>query len=90
MRNKCLALPILTRDELLSDPQIAANRMIVEATHPNAGPMRQPRPAALFGGTPAELRSFAPTLGQHSGEVLLETGFGADEIAALREAGVIF
>ena len=82
--------PILTRDELLSDPQVAANRMIVEATHPNAGPMRQPRPAALFGGTPAELRSFAPTLGQHSGEVLLETGFAADEIAALREAGVIF
>ena len=82
--------PILTRDELLSDPQVAVNRMIVEATHPNAGPMRQPRPAALFGGTPAELRSFAPTLGQHTGEVLLETGFGADEIAALREAGAIF
>jgi crotonobetainyl-CoA:carnitine CoA-transferase CaiB-like acyl-CoA transferase len=82
--------PILTRDELLSDPQVAANRMIVEATHPNAGPMRQPRPAAMFAGTPAELRSFAPTLGQHTGEVLRESGLDADEIAALREAAVIF
>ena len=81
--------PILTRDELLRDPQIAANGMIVEAVHPSAGPMRQPRPAARFEGTPAELRSFAPVLGQHTGEVLREVGLLADEIKALREARVI-
>jgi len=81
--------PIQTRDDLLTDPQVAANRMIVEGTHPNAGLMRQPRPAARFGGTPAELRSFAPVLGQHTDEVLRETGLGADQIRSLREAGVI-
>ena len=81
--------PILTRDELLTDPQVAANRMIVENIHPSAGPMRQPRPAARFGRTPAELRAFAPNLGQHTDEVLHETGFSSDEIITLREAGVI-
>jgi len=81
--------PILTRDELLTDPQVAANRMIVENIHPSAGPMRQPRPAARFGHTPAELRAFAPNLGQHTDEVLHETGFSSDEIITLREAGVI-
>ncbi len=81
--------PILTRDELLKDPQVAANRMIVEATHPSAGPMRQPRPAARFERTPAELRSFAPVLGQHTDEVLRETGLASGEITALHEAGVV-
>jgi crotonobetainyl-CoA:carnitine CoA-transferase CaiB-like acyl-CoA transferase len=81
--------PILTREELLTDAQVAANHMIVEAIHPSAGPMRQPRPAARFDGTPAELQSFAPTLGQHTGEVLREAGLSANEITALREAAVI-
>jgi crotonobetainyl-CoA:carnitine CoA-transferase CaiB-like acyl-CoA transferase len=81
--------PILTRDELLTDPQVAANGMIVETIHPTAGPMRQPRPATRFCGTPAELRSFAPVLGQHTVEVLRESGLDADEIRAMREAGVI-
>jgi crotonobetainyl-CoA:carnitine CoA-transferase CaiB-like acyl-CoA transferase len=81
--------PILTREEVLSDPQVAANGMIIEARHPIAGQMRQPRPAARFGGTPADLRSFAPSLGQHTDEVLRETGIGTDELVELREAGVI-
>jgi crotonobetainyl-CoA:carnitine CoA-transferase CaiB-like acyl-CoA transferase len=87
--NQVPCAPILTRDQLLSDPQVAANHMIVEAAHPSVGPMRQPRPAARFDGTPAELRTFAPTLGQHTAEVLHEAGFGENEIIALRKAGVI-
>jgi crotonobetainyl-CoA:carnitine CoA-transferase CaiB-like acyl-CoA transferase len=81
--------PILTRDELLKDPQVAANQMIVESTHPVAGPMRQPRPAARFEVTPASLRSPAPVLGEHTDIVLAETGVDSAEISALRAAGVV-
>jgi crotonobetainyl-CoA:carnitine CoA-transferase CaiB-like acyl-CoA transferase len=63
--------------------------MIVETTHPIAGPMRQPRPAARFEQTPAEVRSFAPVLGQHTEEVLRELEFGAAEIQSLRQTGVV-
>jgi crotonobetainyl-CoA:carnitine CoA-transferase CaiB-like acyl-CoA transferase len=63
--------------------------MIIEATHPIAGRMRQPRPAARFEQTPAELRSFAPVLGQHTDEVLREIGLAADEIRGLRQTGII-
>lgn len=63
--------------------------MIVESTHPVAGPMRQPRPAARFAATPASLRSPAPVLGEHTDIVLAETGVDSAEIRALRAAGVV-
>jgi crotonobetainyl-CoA:carnitine CoA-transferase CaiB-like acyl-CoA transferase len=81
--------PIQTRAELLTDPQVAANGLIVESEHPHAGRMRQPRPAARFEETPAGLHRFAPTLGKDTEAVLEEAGVPADERAALRESGVI-
>ena len=81
--------PVNGRRDLLTDPQIAANELIVEAEHPTLGRIRQTRPAARFEQAPAELRRPAPGLGEHSDEVLAEAGYGADEIAALREQGVV-
>ena len=81
--------PILTREDLLEDPQVAANQMIIESTHPRAGAMRQPRPAARFETTPAELRIPAPTLGEHTDTVLGEIGMERSELAALRTAGIV-
>ena len=76
--------PINARADLLTDPQIAANELIVEGEHPAVGPMRQTRPAARFDRTPAELRIPAPLLGEHTDEILGEAGLSSDEIAELR------
>jgi crotonobetainyl-CoA:carnitine CoA-transferase CaiB-like acyl-CoA transferase len=81
--------PIQTRAALLTDPQIAANGMIVESDHPHAGRMRQPRPAARFEATPADLRRFAPTLGEDTDAVLEEAGVPASDRVALRQSGII-
>jgi crotonobetainyl-CoA:carnitine CoA-transferase CaiB-like acyl-CoA transferase len=81
--------PILNREDLLTDPQIAANALIVESEHPQAGRMRQARPAARFDGTPAELRSPAPLLGEHTEEVLTELGVSSEQLAVLRTAGAV-
>lgn len=81
--------PILSREELLTDPQVAANALIVETEHPRVGRMRQARPAARFDRTPAELRSPAPTLGEHTDTILTELGVPAAQLNALREAGVV-
>ncbi len=82
--------PILSRKDLLEDPQIAENEMIFEGDHPTAGRMRQPRPAARFGAAGTwKLRRHAPNRGQHSEEVLREVGVSDDEIAELRASGVL-
>ncbi len=81
--------PILERHELLTDPQVAANELIEEVDHPQAGRIRHTRPAARFDRTAARVRGFAPTLGQHTDEVLAEIGLQESELAALRATGTI-
>jgi crotonobetainyl-CoA:carnitine CoA-transferase CaiB-like acyl-CoA transferase len=81
--------PILSRRELLEDAQLRANELIVESDHPHAGRMRQPRPAARFERTPAQIRRPAPLLGEHTDEVLREIGLHEHEIAELRTSGVV-
>jgi len=83
------AAPVLTRNRLLDDPQVAASEILVETDHPHAGRLRQARPAARFEGTPAEIRRGAPLLGEHTDEILAEIGLAAAEIAELRAAKVV-
>ncbi len=81
--------PILSRADILTDPQIAANELIVEVEHPAVGVMRQPRPAARFDGASTKIRSAAPVLGEHTDQVLRDAGFDASAIKRLRAADVI-
>jgi crotonobetainyl-CoA:carnitine CoA-transferase CaiB-like acyl-CoA transferase len=74
--------------QLHLDPQVVALGMLEESTHPAAGPMRQPRPAARFAVTPAATGAPAPTIGQHTDEILGEIGM-RERIAELRAAGVV-
>ncbi len=64
--------PILDLDQVIAEPQVAANELLEESEHPAAGRMRAPRPAARFERTPPTNRRPAPTLGQHTEEVLAE------------------
>jgi crotonobetainyl-CoA:carnitine CoA-transferase CaiB-like acyl-CoA transferase len=81
--------PVLSRDEVHLHPQVVANQIVVELDHPVVGKVRQTRPAERMDGTPSEISRPAPTLGQHTDEVLQELGLGKEEVDALRSAGVL-
>ena len=75
--------------EVPDDPQVVANDLFTTFDHPAAGRIRHHRVPARFHGSPTTFRDpAAPTLGQHSDEVVAETGRG-DRIEELRASGVI-
>jgi crotonobetainyl-CoA:carnitine CoA-transferase CaiB-like acyl-CoA transferase len=82
--------PVKTAREVSRDPHLEARGFWVDVDHPRRGPTRVPiSPIRLHAGGKAEIRSPAPTLGQHTEVVLAELlGLKADELAALRAARV--
>ena len=66
--------PILPLSEVIRHPQVEATGIIVETDHPVAGRIRQARAAARFEKTPTTLAGHAPTLGEHTEEILTELG----------------
>jgi crotonobetainyl-CoA:carnitine CoA-transferase CaiB-like acyl-CoA transferase len=79
---------VIGPERLHEDPQVGARGLLEESRHPAAGRLRQPRPPPRFERTPAATGGPAPTLGQHSDEILAEIGL-ADRIPDLRAAGVV-
>ena len=81
--------PVLGREDVHLHPQVQANGIIIEGEHPVAGLVRQTRPPERMDDTPSEIRRPAPTLGQHTGEVLRELGLADEEITRLARAGIL-
>jgi crotonobetainyl-CoA:carnitine CoA-transferase CaiB-like acyl-CoA transferase len=82
--------PVLTLEELFSDPQIAHNEAILQFEHPTAGRFRQARPAARFDKTPQDPRRRLPPLhGEHTREVLRELGYTDADLERMQKEGLI-
>ena len=70
-------------------PQMQASESFSTFEHPHAGPMVEPNNPPNFAGTPSPPLRPAATLGEHTDAVLEELGRSADDIAALRAAGIV-
>ena len=85
----CICAPVANYEDLVNDPQVRTNEYIIDVEHPTRGRIPVVGAPWRFSGTPAEPAAAAPELGQHSEEVLQELGYSWDDIAGLRERGVL-
>ena len=82
--------PINTAEDIFNDPHIGCREMFLKLKHPGsdhtgvfaASPIR-------LGGTPTAGARRAPLLGEHTGSILNELGYNAEEIKKLSEMNII-
>jgi crotonobetainyl-CoA:carnitine CoA-transferase CaiB-like acyl-CoA transferase len=81
--------PINDYAEVMADPHIRARELVVETDHPTLGRIETLGTPVKLSDTPLRPGRPAPTLGQHTDEVLRGVGYTAEEIARLRAQGAV-
>jgi crotonobetainyl-CoA:carnitine CoA-transferase CaiB-like acyl-CoA transferase len=87
----CCLEPVLDLDEVLDSELVRAREMVVSIQQPGVDePVRQLGVPIKLGRTPADPgQRPAPSLGEHTDEVLAGLGFSPEEIAALHDSGAV-
>ena len=75
--------------EMVNDPQVRHRQMVVTIDDPVHGPQPGLGIPIKLSETPGSIRKPPATFGEHTEAVLVEIGYRADEVAALRDSGVV-
>jgi crotonobetainyl-CoA:carnitine CoA-transferase CaiB-like acyl-CoA transferase len=81
--------PVNSYAEVFDEPHVLAREMLMEVEHPVAGRVKMSGFNVKLSQTPSALRLPAPTLGQHTRQVLHTLGYQDEVIDELKAAGVI-
>ncbi|MCK0508130.1 CaiB/BaiF CoA transferase family protein [Aromatoleum anaerobium] len=84
-----LTAPINEVEDVIEDPQIRHNKMIVPVDHPELGRLDVTGIPIRFHGTPCSVRKHPPMQGEHTREVLGELGYANGDIDALIDDGLV-
>ncbi|MEX2236505.1 MAG: CoA transferase [Dehalococcoidia bacterium] len=87
-RRKIPVAFIHTLDDLLASEHLNARDFFQAVDHPEAGRALHPLPGIRFEDAPVEYGP-APLLGEHTEQVLSDIGVSGQEMAAMRDRGVI-
>jgi crotonobetainyl-CoA:carnitine CoA-transferase CaiB-like acyl-CoA transferase len=72
--------PVNTIEDIFSDPHVAARDMLPEIEQVGARPVKLAGAPIKLTGTPSRIYSRAPTLGEHTAEILAEIGMSASDL----------
>jgi len=81
--------PVQNLAEVIADPQAEANDFFIPFDHPTYGVVNMVANPIKLGKTPATIRMRAPEFSEHTEEILLDLGYGWDDIARLKQEGII-
>jgi crotonobetainyl-CoA:carnitine CoA-transferase CaiB-like acyl-CoA transferase len=81
--------PIYKMDEVFADPQVKHLGMARRVVSKRRGPMEVVGQAVSLSRTPWQLRAATPEHGEHTDAILADVGYTAEEIAALRQEGIV-
>jgi crotonobetainyl-CoA:carnitine CoA-transferase CaiB-like acyl-CoA transferase len=81
--------PINNYEEALRSPQAQARGMVQQVEHPALGRFETLGSPLKLSATPPMTTRPAPRLGEHTSQVLRETGYADEEIAAMRKDGAL-
>ena len=82
------AAPVYDIEQFMADPHVQAREIIAELPDAEMGSIPMHTVVPRLSGTPGEIRTPAPELGEHTREILGSLGLSDDELARLRERKV--
>jgi crotonobetainyl-CoA:carnitine CoA-transferase CaiB-like acyl-CoA transferase len=83
------AAPVYDIGQFIADPHVQARAIVTELPDDQMGAVPMHAVVPRLSGTPGEIRTPAPALGQHNDEILGGIGLNGDAIADLRSRKVI-
>jgi len=83
------AAPVYDIDQFLADPHVLAREIVVDVPDADTGQLTMHNIIPRLSDTPGHLRRPAPTLGQHTAEILGQFGIEPATLEALARDGVI-